>query len=188
MKIHRIFFYIFDKDNNQWVENRGIEGVEEKIIGTADDMRRDIFRTSNTNFMNIKTVVEDRIDHKTGEFVEKSDSIADVENEIKTYFENIGMINTDGAYLPKQGVAPGETRISRTDLKNKIESILTRNNIDRNVKVKTSVFYPSAIVIEAGEGKERFSKRYNFIQDNFTKSYRDLIEDLSDILANKEFE
>ena len=56
-------------ENGEWVENRGIEGVEEKIIGSADDMRRDIFRTTNKGFMGIET--EQKIDHKTGKKVEE---------------------------------------------------------------------------------------------------------------------
>ena len=57
---------------NNWVQNRGIEGVEEKIIGTTDNMRRDIFQTTDKSFMNIETVVEERIDHTTGK-IEKQD-------------------------------------------------------------------------------------------------------------------
>ena len=56
--------------DGKWIENRGIDGVEEKIIGTADDMRRDVFRTTDKSFMNLETVKEQRIDHTTGNIVE----------------------------------------------------------------------------------------------------------------------
>ena len=57
------------RDNN-WVENYGIkDGGEDiaKIIGTADNMRDDIFLTDHPGFSNITTNPEaERIDHNTG--------------------------------------------------------------------------------------------------------------------------
>tara|TARA_R100000951_G_scaffold76666_1_gene64724 strand:- start:4905 stop:6551 length:1647 start_codon:yes stop_codon:yes gene_type:complete len=72
--------YTFYK--GKWIENRGIKGVEEKIIGSADDMRKDVFQTMDKSFMNIETSSEERIDHATGKVVKKGDFT-------KINFENI---------------------------------------------------------------------------------------------------
>ena len=59
------------RDGN-WVQNHGIEGVEEKTIGSADDMRRDVFQTTDKSFMNLETVSEERIDHTTGKIIKET--------------------------------------------------------------------------------------------------------------------
>ncbi len=50
-----------------WVQNHGIEGAEEKTIGSADNMRDDVFQTDFPAFNNITTEAEaEKIDHTTG--------------------------------------------------------------------------------------------------------------------------
>ena len=53
--------------NNEWVQNYGIEGAEQKTIGNADDVRRDVFQTTNSAFLNITT--EPKIDHNSGKVI-----------------------------------------------------------------------------------------------------------------------
>ena len=51
----------------KWVQNYGIEGAEQKTIGSADDMRKDVFQTTFGGFLNITT--EPKIDHNSGKIV-----------------------------------------------------------------------------------------------------------------------
>ena len=51
----------------KWVQNYGIEGAEQKTIGSADDMRKDVFQTTFGGFLNITT--EPKIDHSSGKIV-----------------------------------------------------------------------------------------------------------------------
>lgn len=53
------------RDGN-WIENYGFDDIEAKTIGNADDMRRDVFQTTDKSFMNLETEFEERIDHSTG--------------------------------------------------------------------------------------------------------------------------
>ena len=53
--------------DGQWVQNFGIESEEQKIIGSADNMRDDVFQTDFPAFNNITTEPEaEKIDHGTG--------------------------------------------------------------------------------------------------------------------------
>ena len=54
------------RDGN-WIQNYGFDDIEAKTIGSADDMRRDVFQTTDKSFMNLETEFEERIDHSTGE-------------------------------------------------------------------------------------------------------------------------
>lgn len=56
--------YIFREGN--WIQNYGFDDIEAKTIGSADDMRRDVFQTTDKSFMNLETEFEERIDHSTG--------------------------------------------------------------------------------------------------------------------------
>jgi hypothetical protein len=104
--------YTFDK--GKWIENRGIEGVEEKTIGSADDMRKDVFQTMDKSFMNIETSPEERIDHVTGKVIKKGDFT-------KINFENINDFSL------KTGVNKELFQKRPNEVLDKIKSILPDN-------------------------------------------------------------
>ena len=110
-----------------------------------------------------------------------SATIEDVENNIKDFFVDLDMLDSQGDYIPYKAtgldkvLGGNDLRMgkNRVQLKEKLNSFLKQAGIEDKV-VTTSVASPNSISLNG--------KQYTFKQGTFEKNYKKLIEDLSDIL------
>ena len=112
--------------DGQWEQNFGIEGAVQKIIGSADDMRDDVFQTDFPAFNNITTEAEaEKIDHTTGKtasqnpFGDGTDEIAKLPSDftkavgnddlkVKEYLDNMKI---GGLEVKASGSGPGNDSV-----------------------------------------------------------------------------
>ena len=110
-----------------------------------------------------------------------STTIEDVENNVKKFFVDLGMLDAEGNYIPFEAsgldkiLGGGDLRMgkNRVDLKEKINSFLKQAGVEGTVAT-SSITSPNSIELNG--------KQYTFKQGAFENNYRNLIEDLSDIL------
>lgn len=110
-----------------------------------------------------------------------SATIEDVENNIKDFFVDLDMLDSQGDYIPYKAtgldkvLGGNDLRMgkNRVQLKEKLNSFLKQAGIEDKV-VTTSVASPNSISLNG--------KQYTFKEGTFQKNYKKLIEDLSVIL------
>tara|TARA_R100001163_G_C5061890_1_gene198832 strand:- start:200 stop:1948 length:1749 start_codon:yes stop_codon:yes gene_type:complete len=130
--------------DGKWVENYGIEGVEQKIIGSADNMRDDVFQTDFPAFDNIITEPEaEKIDHSTGKTASQN-----------PFGDGAGEI----AKLPSDFIKA----VGNDDLK--VKEYLDNMKIP-GLNVKASGFGSDSIVLSLGGKTKVFIVDTNFTDD-----------------------
>ena len=110
-----------------------------------------------------------------------SSTIEDVENNVKEFFVDLNMLDSDGNYIPYKAtgidkvLGGSDLRMgkNRIELKEKINNFLKQAGIEDKV-VTTSIGSANSINLNG--------KQYTFKQGTFEKNYKNLIKDLSDIL------